>query len=114
MSSINFPFEIAGDQYQLTVPRESTYFEGHFPGNPLLPAYAIVDQSFQLLQKVTRNSNLKLASLSKAKFSHPIQPGDQCSVTCEFLTENICRVVWKVSKNQAEPAEAVSLTLACV
>jgi 3-hydroxymyristoyl/3-hydroxydecanoyl-(acyl carrier protein) dehydratase len=56
------------------VPRDLRYFEGHFPGFPVLPAVAILDFSVEIIRRAKRVDQLELMEVRNAKFSHPIQP----------------------------------------
>ena len=56
-------------------------FTGHFPGNPILPAF------IQILMALTLTENhkgcrLKAISVEKAKFRIPILPDQEIEVTC--------------------------------
>jgi beta-hydroxyacyl-ACP dehydratase FabZ len=60
------------------------YFQGHFPGNPIMPGVLIVEAMAQvgavLLLRGVPDRDRKLvyfAGIDRAKFRRPVTPGDQ-------------------------------------
>jgi len=60
------------------------FFQGHFPGNPIMPGVLIVEAMAQvgavLLLRGVPNRDAKLvyfAGIDRAKFRRPVTPGDQ-------------------------------------
>jgi 3-hydroxymyristoyl/3-hydroxydecanoyl-(acyl carrier protein) dehydratase len=76
-----------------TVPGDLPYFNGHFPGAPILPAIAIIDASLVLLQKHT--PTLNLSSVDAAKFLCPITPGQSVRIEWTAAGEHLWDVEWK-------------------
>ena len=68
------------------------FFQGHFPGFPIMPGVLIIEALAQvggiLAFKSTRNAEGSLVyflSIDKAKFRKPVVPGDQILLHAEVL-----------------------------
>jgi 3-hydroxymyristoyl/3-hydroxydecanoyl-(acyl carrier protein) dehydratase len=57
--------------------QDDPYFQGHFPGQPILPAVATVHHTFQFLKKELASPHLHLIEVKSAKFASPIPPNTQ-------------------------------------
>jgi 3-hydroxymyristoyl/3-hydroxydecanoyl-(acyl carrier protein) dehydratase len=55
--------------------RNDPYFNGHFPGQPILPAVATVQHAFTFLKDELDAPHLQLLEVKSAKFASPIAPG---------------------------------------
>lgn len=95
-----FEFETVRKDGNLTetawlVPADCPYLEGHFPGQPVLPAVGMIDGSLELIRLAsgTRPPEGQL-SLKKAKFTGVVSPGMKVNVCLEHK-ENRFDVDWK-------------------
>lgn len=68
------------------------YFQGHFPGHPIMPAVLIIESMAQvggilLLSSVDRPENylVYFIGINKAKFRRPVFPGDQVRFELDML-----------------------------
>ncbi len=77
------------------------YFQGHFPGHPIMPGVLVVEAMGQaggvLLLNTAANPDEKLVfftGLDKVKFRRPVHPGDQLHLRVEmiFFRRGICRM----------------------
>lgn len=68
-------------QITWTVPEHLPYFEGHFPGNPMLPGVALLD----LFQVLLRG---QFHFIKSVKFTEPIRPLDTLSIYANKSSEN--------------------------
>ncbi len=69
------------------------FFEGHFPGNPIMPGVLIVEalaQTAGILANVSAEKKYKgvfFMSIEKAKFRKPVVPGDQLRLEVELIKQ---------------------------
>lgn len=60
------------------------FFEGHFPGQPVMPGVLIVEAIAQTAMVIAGRCDLKLVGVKKVKFRHLIQPSDSVEIEVEF------------------------------
>ncbi|MGZ3722805.1 MAG: ApeI family dehydratase [Bdellovibrionales bacterium] len=70
------------------------YFNGHFPGTPILPAVAIVDASTYVLQRALDQADLRLKAVTVAKFMSPILPNQTVHIGLQKQSENEWQIEW--------------------
>jgi len=96
------------------------FFQGHFPGKPVMPGVLILESMAQaggllLLQEVPdRDSKLLyLASMDDVKFRRPVVPGDQLRVEVEVRSwkGDLCKIHAKAFVEENLSTEA---TMMCV
>jgi 3-hydroxyacyl-[acyl-carrier-protein] dehydratase len=73
------------------VTMNEPFFQGHFPGRPIMPGVLIVEAMAQvggvvLLQMADLKDKLSLfAGIDKVRFRRPVTPGDQLVMTVDLL-----------------------------
>jgi len=78
-----------------------SFFQGHFPGKPVMPGVLILESMAQaggllLLQEIPDRENklLYLASMNDVKFRRPVVPGDQLRVEVDIKAwkGDLCKI----------------------
>jgi len=96
------------------------FFQGHFPGKPVMPGVLILESMAQaggllLLQEIPDRDHklLYLASMNDVKFRRPVVPGDQLRVEVDILSwkGDRCKIQAKAYVEQNLAAEATLLCL---
>jgi len=82
-----------------TIPTDLSYFDGHFPGNPIFPAVGIVDATLYFLQMIA-GREVYVSHFSVAKFLSPIQPGQTVLIGLNALNEKEWQADWKDEGSQ--------------
>lgn len=64
------------------------FFQGHFPGAPIMPGVLVLEALAQaggilIYQKGYRGKIPVIMSLNHVKFRHPVRPGDLLELKCE-------------------------------
>lgn len=73
------------------VTMNEPFFQGHFPGRPIMPGVLIVEAMAQvggivLMQMADMTDKISLfAGIDKVRFRRPVIPGDQLVMTVELL-----------------------------
>lgn len=65
----------AGHRAELTVAADSPWFDGHFPGHPVLPAIAHLAIALRLHRQCDEPGTL--SGVEALRFSEPVRPGDR-------------------------------------
>ncbi|HXM94905.1 MAG TPA: 3-hydroxyacyl-ACP dehydratase FabZ [Candidatus Dormibacteraeota bacterium] len=96
-----------------------SYFQGHFPGKPIMPGVLILEAMAQtgglllLLQIPDRDNKLMyFVAIDGARFRRPVSPGDQLKIDVTVLSwrGDFCKLDGKATVNGQLAAEA---TLMC-
>ena len=68
--------EISAD---IRVPSDSPWFDGHFPGEPILPGVAQIGMVFDTIKKA-HNQEFMVSSVRRVRFKRIIRPDDQLKI----------------------------------
>jgi len=68
--------EISAD---IRVPSDSHWFDGHFPGEPILPGVAQIGMVLDAIRKA-HHPDLMISSVRRVRFKHIIRPDDQLKI----------------------------------
>ncbi len=97
------------------------FFQGHFPGRPIMPGVLILEAMAQAAgilvfrtqgNKPDQDSVYYLAGIDKARFKRPVVPGDQLEL--EVSIQRSLRGVWKFEcKARVEGAIVCEAEMLC-
>ncbi len=77
------------------VKAEVPYFNGHFPGLPVLPAVAIIDATLELIGQALGGATPTLSGVKSAKFMHPITPGLALNINIHEISNTEWLAEWR-------------------
>jgi 3-hydroxyacyl-[acyl-carrier-protein] dehydratase len=90
------------------------FFQGHFPGNPIMPGVLTIEAMAQsagilaIRSSGKENMNVYFMSIDKAKFRKPVVPGDQLRFEIEVIKQR--GNIWKLSGKALVDGNVVSDT----
>ena len=99
--------EMDGDRRAVgvkNVTQNEPFFQGHYPGQPIMPGVLIVEamaQSWGVLiigsggADAAQNLNVRFLGIDNCRFRKPVVPGDQIRFELEALSQK--RTIWKFS-----------------
>jgi 3-hydroxymyristoyl/3-hydroxydecanoyl-(acyl carrier protein) dehydratase len=76
--------EIVADVH---VPSDSPWFDGHFPGEPILPGVAQIGMVIDAIRQA-QNQDLKVSGVRRVRFKQIIRPDDQLKIMAAPLKQN--------------------------
>ncbi len=84
------------------VTMNEPFFQGHFPGNPIMPGVLIVEAMAQVSGVLAFKSGISgkatyFLSIEKAKFRKPVVPGDQLRLEVTVLRGR--QTIWRFAGN---------------
>ena len=83
------------------VTMNEAYFQGHFPGHPVMPGVLIIEAlaqaggllAFETASAEERISILYLVGIEESRFKQIVRPGDQLTLRVELLKQR--RNLWR-------------------
>lgn len=99
------------------VTANEPFFEGHFPGNPIMPGVLIIEAMAQvggILARLSvpgimdneKNDPIFFVSMDKVKFRRPVIPGDQ--IRFELVPLRMGSRIWKMEGKAQVDGELVA------
>jgi 3-hydroxymyristoyl/3-hydroxydecanoyl-(acyl carrier protein) dehydratase len=67
---------------EVRIPKESLWFDGHFPGNPILPGVAQLSMIFDVIRNAFKEP-IKVTGIHRVRFKQMILPDDRLKVIVE-------------------------------
>lgn len=92
---------------RLTFPPDFLGFQGHFPGNPILPGVVLVEAVLGVVEGAY-GKPLRLQRIASAKFREPVRPGQTIAIDCSSSgDERSLRIDARVSAAGGRVADLV-------
>ena len=97
------------------ITNNESYFQGHFPNNPIMPGVFILEAMFQAGGLLNMHcvgppgtAVAYLTHITKAQFKKPVVPGDQLYVKVSILTslDSVCKFIGRAYVDETIVAEA--------
>jgi 3-hydroxyacyl-[acyl-carrier-protein] dehydratase len=91
------------------------FFQGHFPGRPVMPGVLIIEAMAQAAGVLafrtagvepTENSTFYFVGIDKARFRAPVVPGDQLVLKARF--ERRIRTIWRFQTEASVDGKVVA------
>jgi 3-hydroxymyristoyl/3-hydroxydecanoyl-(acyl carrier protein) dehydratase len=92
-----------------TFPRDFIGFDGHFPGRPVVPGFALIELVCEITRAVT--GPRELGQVIVAKFLRPVAPDEGVDVTITVRENAEHDLVSAVLSVEGEPAATADLEL---
>ena len=93
-----------------TVPSDLPYFDGHFPGKPVVPGIALIDAALYAVQVKTQQKAC-LMGVKSAKFGDIIKPGTTLELRLQKKSENEWEIQFFKSEEKTEAIVKVQIQL---
>ena len=67
---------------EIRVALDSPWFNGHFPGGPILPGVAVLTMVVEMVRHAEQKKNRKvrISGIKRIRFKQPVKPDDQLSI----------------------------------
>ncbi|WP_320172118.1 3-hydroxyacyl-ACP dehydratase [Maridesulfovibrio sp.] len=86
----------AGYRREFNFPESFPGFDGHFPGNPILPGViqTLLGEicSFEALEKEYPGEKMRLETVTRGKFMRPVKPGEKLTLDLSLKTKDAKRI----------------------
>jgi 3-hydroxyacyl-[acyl-carrier-protein] dehydratase len=90
---------------------DEAFFQGHFPGNPVLPAMTQIAAARHVAEQMTGRS-LEVTEVGRAKFTRPVGPGVELLLKVE-LDDPEPKVLRVKATLRTQEHEVAAFTLRC-
>jgi 3-hydroxymyristoyl/3-hydroxydecanoyl-(acyl carrier protein) dehydratase len=75
-----------GANIELAVPRDLDYFDGHFPGAPVVPGVVLIKWAIALARRSLGIAGV-FGGVEALKFQHALQPGAEVTLELKYVAD---------------------------
>ncbi|MCJ8501596.1 3-hydroxyacyl-ACP dehydratase FabZ family protein [Desulfatitalea alkaliphila] len=97
--TIRTPYDAQCPSADVHVPPSSPWFNGHFPGHPILPGVAQLGMVLDVLRHA-REMPLRVVEVSRVRFKQMVLPDDHLVVTAEARPGKNDNYSFRISKDE--------------
>jgi len=83
---------------EVRVPAGTSWFDGHFPGRPVLPGIAQLNMVLQLVRHAL-DGPVRVAEVSRVRFKQMIVPDDRLTVVAESRPGGGGRYAFRITRH---------------
>jgi 3-hydroxyacyl-[acyl-carrier-protein] dehydratase len=84
---------------EVHIPPGSPWFDGHFPGKPVLPGIAQLGMVFDLIRRAFEGP-VRVAEVSRVRFKQIIMPDDRLVISAELRSGRLGTYVFRIAKGE--------------
>src|SRR5262245_50685410 len=92
---ILYPGRMINPQIEWQVPENLPAFDGHFPGDPILPAVAIIEKTVETIREVSGLPQVRLERIKNAKFLNIVRPQMRLVIELANVSDGRWKCSWK-------------------
>lgn len=76
---------------QKSVSANESYFQGHFPENPIMPGVLLIEAMVEATQFMWDRSDLILTRVKRGRFREMVKPGMQLTIKVNAIKKYACQ-----------------------
>ena len=91
---------------EVHLPTTSPWFDGHFPGEPILPGLAQIGMVYDVI-RIAWDDEVYVSSVSRVRFKRIVRPGDVLKVVVSSMQEIEGKNAFRILSGQDQVCSGV-------